>query len=175
MKAHPTACFWAFMMCFTIVSHAVSTHPSHSNSADFLPTGHGILLHVPERQLRRPALLQKKIRSRDRPQRSRRDGLRNPDKVAVISLPSRPVWCIRWSASRRPRYEPIGLPMDDTACSVPDECNDLHHLLRKLCGPRCGRTLLTNPGRFSGGSRYRTGIRRCPMGLLHRKQPCLRQ
>jgi hypothetical protein len=24
MKAHPTACFWAFMMCFTIVSRAVS-------------------------------------------------------------------------------------------------------------------------------------------------------
>jgi hypothetical protein len=23
MKAHPTACFWAFMMCFTIVSRAV--------------------------------------------------------------------------------------------------------------------------------------------------------
>jgi hypothetical protein len=22
MKAHPTACFWAFMMCFTIVSLA---------------------------------------------------------------------------------------------------------------------------------------------------------
>ena len=26
MKAHPTACFWAFMMCFTIVSRAVSTN-----------------------------------------------------------------------------------------------------------------------------------------------------
>jgi hypothetical protein len=25
MKAHPTACFWAFMMCFTIVSCAVPT------------------------------------------------------------------------------------------------------------------------------------------------------
>jgi hypothetical protein len=56
--------------------------------------------------------------------------------MAVISFPSRTVRCIRWSASRRPRYQPIGLPMDDTACFVHDECYDLHYLLRKYPCPR---------------------------------------
>jgi hypothetical protein len=57
--------------------------------------------------------------------------------MAVISLPSRTVWCVRWSAVGGACHQSIGLPMDYTARPVPDECYHLHHLLRKSCGPRC--------------------------------------
>lgn len=131
MKAHPTACFWAFMMCFTIVSGGDLFRPNRSPVLMVHSTGHGVFLHVLERQLCRPALLQRKIRSRDRSQCRRSHGIRNPDQVAVFALPSRTVRCIRGSPSRWPRHQPVGIPMDDTACSLHDERHDLHHLLRK--------------------------------------------
>jgi hypothetical protein len=60
-KKHPWACFWAFMMCFTIVSFPRSSmrcatmrnsgpHPGdHQLIPSFPIIGHGIFRHVLER------------------------------------------------------------------------------------------------------------------------------
>lgn len=44
VKAHPMACFWAFVFCFTIVGFL-----SPDRWRQLIVTGHGIIRYVPQR------------------------------------------------------------------------------------------------------------------------------
>lgn len=141
VQTYPWACFWATLMCFTIVSAAVALPSGLSDAqrslvsagrilADtlFFLTGDGVLRYVPQRQLCRPSRLQGKIRCRSC--RISRKGHR--DQMAEFALPGRSVRCVRWSLDSRSHHQPNWLPLDHHLGTGAYERDNLYLLLRKF-------------------------------------------
>lgn len=109
-----------------------ASHSMFLGIHDVLHHCNGIILHVPQRQLRRTPLVQRAIRRRNRSRRNGSNAIRHPHEMAILPVPSRPMRCIRRSSSRRTSHQQTRIPMDDTHGTFPDERHHLHHFLRRL-------------------------------------------
>lgn len=126
VKSHPKACFWAFIMCFTIVSPDSPCHTQCWQHITDKQTGYGILRYVPQRQLRGASCVPERVRDL-----CSWGGLDYRDEVAECSLSVWTVWCLCRSVSFWSHHQQAGISVDHTHRPSIDECHHLHLLLCK--------------------------------------------